>query len=271
MSIPHIKAVLKCPRFKGNTRLLLLILADAASNGKKPVDGKPNLPFGFLTRHEKQLMKLMNTKRPDTLVKAMARLVKAGVVVRKRRAKGKISTTFVDLSWLVEHTPNVASSPSDENTQSVLSSSTPVSQLDHSGVTTGSQPSLDEKRVVIDSNLTKSVLSASTESVCRSTPVFVPCDGTSQQASPVSSGEGATSVIMPPLEPKAKPTTPAISSKNGRVPLQSVFPLRLRVPLYKERADPTCTRCKGEGSWLEESFVEGGRPTRMVCLCVERD
>lgn len=112
MANQHITAAIKCSKFTGTTRLLLLILADAVSNGSERNDGKPNLPFGWTSKGDLQLMKALNTTRRNTVMEAMAELVgteaKPGPVKRKRRFK-KNSLTFLDLEWLLAHSyvPNV--------------------------------------------------------------------------------------------------------------------------------------------------------------------
>ena len=84
MSNVHINAARKCNRFKGNTGLLLWILADAASNGKSRKDGQPNLPFGWTNKGEKQLMKDMNIdRRRQTITDGIAELEEAGAIVRR--------------------------------------------------------------------------------------------------------------------------------------------------------------------------------------------
>jgi hypothetical protein len=98
MSIPHIKAALNCREFTGNTRLLLLVLADSASNGKSS-DGRPNLKLGYTSKSLLAMMKGVNTKRSQTVSAALKELRDAGAIKTFHR-KRKTSMTFVDIAWL---------------------------------------------------------------------------------------------------------------------------------------------------------------------------
>lgn len=86
MSNAHITAARRCNRFKGNARLLLMILADAASNGEKVTKGGfYNLPLGWTSKGEKQLMKDMNIDRRQTITDLIAELEHAGAIIRKQQ------------------------------------------------------------------------------------------------------------------------------------------------------------------------------------------
>jgi len=98
MSIPHIKAALNCREFTGNTRLLLIVLADSASNGKSS-DGRHNLTLGYTSKSLLAMMKGVNTKRSQTVSAALKELRDAGAIKTFHR-KRKTSMTFVDIAWL---------------------------------------------------------------------------------------------------------------------------------------------------------------------------
>ena len=90
MSNAHITAARRCNRFKGNARLLLMILADAASNGEKVTKGGfYNLPLGWTSKGEKQLMKDMNIDRRQTITDLIAELEHAGAIIRKQQTPGR--------------------------------------------------------------------------------------------------------------------------------------------------------------------------------------
>jgi hypothetical protein len=232
----------------GNTRLLLTWLADAASNGKQRKDGKPNLPYGWLSKHEKQLMKLMNTKRVKTLRDCMAELVEAGVVERKRRAKGKTSLTFVDIAWLM------ANSPTDDRTESVLS---PDEQLDEGAESAlSSIPDLpsglvaDGKRPVIETKRTESALSARAENALRRTPAFDPrCSATSRTSpashSSVKPANTIASQMLPQAEAKPAPTpkAKAISDRPDARPPRPLEHKFDRIFVEGKVQNDTCTGC----------------------------
>jgi len=113
VSNQHITAVRKCNQFRSNTRLLLFILADAASNGKQTTEtGIVNLPYGYTSKGERQLMKDMNTARRQTITDAMDELAEAGAIVRARRMR-KNALTFVDITWLQEHSESFETEATD--------------------------------------------------------------------------------------------------------------------------------------------------------------
>lgn len=118
MSIEHINAALCCNRFTGNTRVLLFVLADAASNGKPRKDGGKNLPYGWTSRSRPQLMKACNMTRGDTLTNAINNLADAGAIRRKRRF-GKSDMTFIDIEWLKANDTKSVSTDVSENATSV--------------------------------------------------------------------------------------------------------------------------------------------------------
>jgi hypothetical protein len=164
MSNAHLTAARKCSRFKGNARLLLLILADAASNGKPRKDGQPNLPFGWTNKGVKQLKKDLNIPRRQTITDLLAELEHAEAVVRKQRLRQN-AMTFVDIEWLKENSWN------PEATESVASGT------ESSGSVTraGSDPEVhNEKRGIcatetVASEMPRKTLPDTTESVATST------------------------------------------------------------------------------------------------------
>lgn len=97
MSNDHINAVRKCNKFTGNTRLLLFVLADRASNG----EGKGQSPrdYGWSWAGISKLMKDTGIKCRDTITDCLAKLQAAGVIKRVRRI-GTSSRTFVDIDAL---------------------------------------------------------------------------------------------------------------------------------------------------------------------------
>ena len=98
MSNQHINAAINCNKFKGNTRLLLLILANRASDGTSR-NGKKNLPFGWTSRSLPQLMDETNIHRKQTITSLIQELVDGGAISRVRRFNTS-SKTFVDIDWL---------------------------------------------------------------------------------------------------------------------------------------------------------------------------
>jgi hypothetical protein len=119
MSNAHITAARRCNRFKGNARLMLLILADAASNGEKVTKaGIKNLPFGWTSKGEKQLMKDLNIARRQTITDLIAELEEAGPIVRRQRLR-KNAMTFVDIDWLKKNSwPTEATANEASGTES---------------------------------------------------------------------------------------------------------------------------------------------------------
>jgi hypothetical protein len=113
MSNKHITAVNHCshPLLKGNARLLLFVLADAASNGS----GKSLHGAGWTSKSLPTLMQNMGTRRRDTVEQAMATLATIGVIERKRR-RNESCLTFVDLDWLIRHQDVPESVPSKSET-----------------------------------------------------------------------------------------------------------------------------------------------------------
>ncbi len=102
MSIQHLKAAFNCREFTGTTRLLLIYLADAASNGKPRNDGKKNLPPGYTSRSILAMMRGVNTNRPQTVTAALKELRDAGAIKTFRR-KQKTALNFVDIKYLEGH------------------------------------------------------------------------------------------------------------------------------------------------------------------------
>jgi hypothetical protein len=97
MSIDHVKAVMKYKRFSGNTKLLLFVLADRASNGEGK--GKTRRDYGWSFAGVSQLMMDTGIKSRDTITDCLATLQAAGVIKRARRM-GTSSRTFVDIDAL---------------------------------------------------------------------------------------------------------------------------------------------------------------------------
>lgn len=105
MANQHITAALVCSEFKGITRLVLFVLADAASPGPKKQNAeekKKVLPFGYCKRKRSTLMMLTNCHRPQTISKALAELKEAGAI-KQFRKKHSSALYFVDLEWLQDH------------------------------------------------------------------------------------------------------------------------------------------------------------------------
>ena len=117
MSNQHITAALGCRKFKGNTRMLLFILADAAYS-KKTSEAEEEHVFGWCTRSVPRLMHEMNANRRHTVETALKELVDAKVIVRQRR-RNLSCRTFVDLDWLLanQDRPKSPTSKSDPPNQ----------------------------------------------------------------------------------------------------------------------------------------------------------
>jgi hypothetical protein len=148
-----------------------MILADAASNGEKVTKGGfYNLPLGWTSKGEKQLMKDMNIDRRQTITDLLAELKEAGAIDRRQQLR-KNAMTFVDIDWLKAN-----SWPAPEATNNEASES------EGSGSVTraGSDPEVhNEKRATcatesVASKMPRKALPDTTESVATSTPVFDP-------------------------------------------------------------------------------------------------
>jgi hypothetical protein len=113
MSIEHFNAAFKCRKFKGATRLLLLALANRASDGKPSKTGKPKQPYGWSFAGMARLMMDINASTRDTVIDGMRALREAGVVTRQRRLSSS-SLSFVDIEAL----KSLGACPS--NTKSVV-------------------------------------------------------------------------------------------------------------------------------------------------------
>jgi hypothetical protein len=170
MSNAHLTAARKCNRFKGNARLLLLILADAASNGKPRKDGQANLPFGWTNKGVNQLKKDLNIPRRQTITDLFTELEHSEAIVRKQRLRQN-AMTFVDIEWLKANswtTPEAAGSE--------------ASGTESSGSVTGagSDPQVHNgKRGIcatesVASQMPRKTLRDTTESVARDLPAFDP-------------------------------------------------------------------------------------------------
>jgi hypothetical protein len=99
MSIEHFTAAFNCKNFKNGARLLLLSLANRASDGKPRKDGKKPMEYGWSFAGIGRLMADMNASSRDTVIDNMKVLVKAGVVKRERRLSHS-SLSFVDIDVL---------------------------------------------------------------------------------------------------------------------------------------------------------------------------
>jgi hypothetical protein len=93
----HITAALRCSQFKGTTRLVLFVLADAASPGKN-ADGK-GLPLGYCKRKLQTIMTFVNCRRQPTVTAAIRKLKMAGAI-KQWLKQGASPLYFVDLDWL---------------------------------------------------------------------------------------------------------------------------------------------------------------------------
>ena len=102
MANAHVNAVLTCNQFRGNTRTLLLILADAASPGKSKDENKKVLPLGWCRRKVPGLMRNLNCRRQQTVSMAITELKQAGAIAVKYM-KGESPFFFVDLDWVELH------------------------------------------------------------------------------------------------------------------------------------------------------------------------
>jgi len=98
MSIEHLNAVFNCKEFKNGARLLLLALANRASDGKPRKDGRV-VEYGWSYAGIGRLMADINASCRDTVIENMKVLVGARVVKRKRRL-GHSTMTFVDIDVL---------------------------------------------------------------------------------------------------------------------------------------------------------------------------
>jgi predicted transcriptional regulator len=102
VSVNHRQAALQVKDVRGNTRLLLFVLANFASDGKNlfyPNTEKP-IEFGWLFVSSKIIMKAMNIQRRETLRKCLHRLIKKKLIKRARRGCGESWKTFVDIAEL---------------------------------------------------------------------------------------------------------------------------------------------------------------------------
>jgi hypothetical protein len=95
MSIPHLKAAFASKGISGNARLVLLALANRASDGT----GRSKCKYGWGFAGYAQIMLDAGIKDRDTLTKAISTLVELKVIKRKRRM-GSSSETFVDIEAL---------------------------------------------------------------------------------------------------------------------------------------------------------------------------
>lgn len=98
MANVFLNAAFKCKKFKGSTRLLLLALANRASDAEPRKTGKA-VPYGYSFAGTAQLMMDIGASTRDTVIDGMKTLRDAGVVVRRRRL-GRSTLTFVDIDAL---------------------------------------------------------------------------------------------------------------------------------------------------------------------------
>ena len=107
MANAHITATLRCSKFKGTTRLVLLYLADAASPGPKIVEKKKTgLPLGYCKRRLSTIMAAVNSKRQPTVSAAISELKREGAIKqfpKKKDGAWQVPLYFVDLEWLKAH------------------------------------------------------------------------------------------------------------------------------------------------------------------------
>jgi len=98
----HITAAIRCSQFKGTTRLLLFILANAASPGGSKDADKKILPLGYCKRKLETLMAALNVSRQQTVSNALKELEDGGAIKIYRKFRAA-SLFFVNLDWLKEH------------------------------------------------------------------------------------------------------------------------------------------------------------------------
>jgi hypothetical protein len=98
VSIEHFTAAFNCKKFKNGARLLLLALANRASDGKPRKDGR-TLEYGWSFAGVGRLMADVNASSRDTVIDNMKALVDAGAVKRSRRLSHS-SLSFVDIDVL---------------------------------------------------------------------------------------------------------------------------------------------------------------------------
>ena len=95
MSIDHLNAAFNCNKFTGNAKLLLVALANRASNGK----GKCKFPYGWCFPGISRLMMDIGAKSRDTVIDNL-RLLEKNSAIRRERRMGHSSKTFVDIKVL---------------------------------------------------------------------------------------------------------------------------------------------------------------------------
>jgi hypothetical protein len=240
MSIPHINAALQCREFTGTTRLLLIVLADSASNGKSV--NRKNLPPDFSSLSLLGMMRRLNTHRRQTISDCLKELREAGVI-RTIHRKQKASLTIVSLGWLESH------SFTEEDKVSFAAASPELNPLTNQACTenvdredTASKlPANDNaKRAGKTTQSVQACAKQTTENVVndnakRAGIPLIP-HPTGSQKSPASqamlipplSGEKRASSLRSNSKPKTKPTPPVTKP----VPL----------PLTPEE---TCAECGG--------------------------
>src|ERR1019366_8004825 len=95
VSIDHLNAAINYKNFTGNTKLLLVALANRASNGK----GKCKFPYGWCFPGISRLMMDIGAKSRDTVIDNL-RLLEKNKAIRRERRMGRSSKTFVDIKVL---------------------------------------------------------------------------------------------------------------------------------------------------------------------------
>src|ERR1017187_133225 len=95
MSIDHLNAAINCKNFTVNSKLLLVALANRASNGK----GKCKFPYGWCFPGISRLMMDIGAKSRDTVIDNL-RLLEKNKAIRRERRMGHSSKTFVDIKVL---------------------------------------------------------------------------------------------------------------------------------------------------------------------------
>jgi hypothetical protein len=247
MSIPHLKNAFDCREFTGTTRLLLIALADSASNGQSV--NKRNLPTGYSSLSLLGMMRRCNTNRSQTISAALKELREAGAIKTVRR-KRRSSLTFVDIVWLRDHaytesaqSKREKANPHLDAKRTVEATSTPVNTCP-TPVSTCSTPVADNaKRTVKATQSAQSRVSSTTESVVKAQRKAHSNPALSRSATLKDQNHPAPqAVLIPPLcgegaaslrekTKTAKPTPPKLPDP---------------VPLTP---DETCAECGG--CWLD--------------------
>jgi hypothetical protein len=239
MSIPHFTAAWKCREFTGTTRLLLIYLADSASNGKSS-DRRHNLKLGFTSKSIRSMMDGINTNRPQTITAALKELRDAGAIKTFRR-KRKTAMTFIDINWLQEH----AYTP-DDNAKRTGGSKELILDSAESAQST-STPCVDNvyanaKRTIKPTQSALSRGSLTTESVANSQRKAHRESVSSRSEAGRSNTSRIASDVVPPLRGEKRAASLRSKTENQKQPVTRPEPL----PLTPEE---TCPKCGG--FWLD--------------------